>query len=441
MVHGISDDTVRGGARRILGNVAWLIGGKGFGAVCSIVYLGILARSLGVENFGLFSMIFATGQAIVELSKFQTWQMVVRFGMPALSRDDWDGFGRLAVAAGFIDFLGALLGCLMGWVAVYYLGQALDLDQRYTNVAFGFICALAFARASAPIGVLRALDRFDVAVAVGAITPLSRLIAAIVIWSVGATVELFLIAWAVLELIVAALHWFFAQRLARRSVRLRHLKHFRRTMSEHEGIFRFLGVVYLSTSVWGLIQQGPLLAVGYLLGASAAGVYRIADQLAKGLGKLATLMAQALYPEMNRQAREAGAEAFGRLLRRINVNVIVAGAALVLLSMLLGDTILVLIGGEAYGIGGPVLVPLVLAASFELASVSYEAVLHAYGKEHYQLYARIFTLLAMTVLIVLLASGGPIWIGWAVAGAMALGYAASSVIVWLTVRHHRKARA
>ena len=29
---------------RMLANTAWLLGGKGFGAVCSFIYLAILAR-------------------------------------------------------------------------------------------------------------------------------------------------------------------------------------------------------------------------------------------------------------------------------------------------------------------------------------------------------------------------------------------------------------
>ena len=35
------------GLTNILKNLGWLLGGKGFGAVCSLIYLAILARSLG----------------------------------------------------------------------------------------------------------------------------------------------------------------------------------------------------------------------------------------------------------------------------------------------------------------------------------------------------------------------------------------------------------
>ena len=57
---------------RMLANTAWLLGGKGFGAVCSLVYLAILARSLGLKDFGHFSLIFASAQALIAFVGFET---------------------------------------------------------------------------------------------------------------------------------------------------------------------------------------------------------------------------------------------------------------------------------------------------------------------------------------------------------------------------------
>ena len=70
----------RDGLSNILRNLAWILGGKGFGAVCSFFYLAILARSLGLKDFGHFSLIFGTAQALVAVAGFQTWQTLVRFG-------------------------------------------------------------------------------------------------------------------------------------------------------------------------------------------------------------------------------------------------------------------------------------------------------------------------------------------------------------------------
>ena len=84
---------------RMLKNVAWLIGGKGFGAVCSLIYLAILTRSLGLKDFGHFALIFGTAQALIAIAGFQTWRTVVRFGVQHIHDEDWAGFGRLSRTA------------------------------------------------------------------------------------------------------------------------------------------------------------------------------------------------------------------------------------------------------------------------------------------------------------------------------------------------------
>ena len=95
----------RSGLANILKNLGWLLGGKGFGALCSLIYLAVLSRSLGLKEFGHFSLIFGTGQALVAVASFQTWQTLVKFGAAPVHVQDWARFGRLAWLCGAIDCL------------------------------------------------------------------------------------------------------------------------------------------------------------------------------------------------------------------------------------------------------------------------------------------------------------------------------------------------
>lgn len=440
MAHSLDNGALAaGGYRRIFKNIGWLLGGKGFGAVCSLVYLAILARSLGVKDFGHFSLIFGTAQALVALAGFQTWQMIVRFGAPDVLAERWQRFERLAVLGAVIDAVGAFLGCLIAAAMIYGLGDALELNPTYIDPGFWFICALVWARASAPLGVLRVLDRYDVAVRAGAITPAARLVAAVAIWLTGPSVERFLFAWAAIEIFVAVLYWVLAHRLVPGGLRLEKALQWRGTVDEHPGIVGFLGLTYVNASLVAVLQQGPLLAIGYLLGTSAAGVYRIADQLAKGLSKLSSLTTQALYPEMQRQRHGTPVAEFRRLVRSITIGVLLAGIVVVVLAMVLGEPLLVLIGGADFARGGVVLLPLAIGAAFELASVTYDPVLHSTGHTYYPVVARAFAIVVMGVGIIVLAPMGPIGIGWAVAGAMACSYLALSLATHWVLRREQAA--
>jgi O-antigen/teichoic acid export membrane protein len=198
-----ANDESQKALRRMLGNFGWLLGGKGFGAVSSLIYLAILSRSLGVKDFGHFALIFGLSQAFVLLAGFQTWQVIVKLGTPHLMRGDRAAFARLSMLGGAVDLAASLAGCVMVTSIMLVFGEALELNPAYDKMALAFICAMLLTRVSAPFGIIRALDRFELSVWVGAITPSGRLLAAIAIWLTGPSVGRFLFAWALVELLTA----------------------------------------------------------------------------------------------------------------------------------------------------------------------------------------------------------------------------------------------
>lgn len=431
----------RSGLANILKNLGWLLGGKGFGALCSLIYLAVLSRSLGLKDFGHFSLIFGTGQALVAVASFQTWQTLVKFGAAPVHVQDWARFGRLAWLCGAIDVSGAIVGCVIAFVVYYGFGEALNLNPAYVDMAFAFNCALLWSRMTTPNGIVRVLDRFDLGSYVEAIVPAGRLIASFVIVLAGATVGRFLFAWALFDLLAAAAYWVVASRLVPQALRRENFGHWRQTLRENAGLSAFFGVTYGSSTLDAIYKQGPLLAVGALMGTSAAGLYRLADQLAQSIGKLSTLIARAVFPEFAMAHIEADPHAFRRLVRQVTAMAGIGGITVTLVALLFGETILAVIGGPEFVAGAAVLVPLAIGASFELAAVTYEPMLYSTGHATYPLIVRTVALAALGVGILALAGFGPVGVGWAVAGGLALAYLLMSATVWWVLRHARRASA
>lgn len=421
---------------RMLANTAWLLGGKGFGAVCSIVYLAILARSLGLKDFGHFALIFGAAQALIAIAEFQTWRVVVRYGAAHVHAKDWPAFGRLGMLAGLLDLVGAVLGVGVAWVVYYQFHEVLDLNLELRDGAFWFTCAMLFALVSAPTGIVRALDRFDLAAYIEAVVPAGRLLAALAIWLTEPSVFRFLIAWAVIDLLEAAVYWFVARRLCPEAVRLRNLREWRRAGQDNPGIGRFFLITYASSTVEAVTKQGPLLAVGYLVGTRAAGLFRLAHQLSQGLGKLSTLLMRAAYAEINRARVSADPAEFRKLVRHTSLIAAAAGAVVVVLAVLIGRQLLGVIGGEEFRAGYVILIPLTVAACFELASVAFEPVLHSTGRARQALAARFAGLIVIVCGIAVFANEDR---AVEVAMAVAVGGAATyCTLAWLALRSLRK---
>jgi O-antigen/teichoic acid export membrane protein len=417
-----------GGARpkspiaRIFANTAWLLGGKGFGALCALAYLAILTRSLGLKGFGHFALIFGTAQALIAIAGFQSWRIVVRYGAPHVHAGNWRELGRLGMFCGLLDAAGAAFGCLVAYLVIYQSAGLIRINPDYVDPAFWFCCAMLWSLVSAPTGIVRALDRFDMAVYVEALVPIGRLVAAAAIWATGPSVVKFLLAWAAVDLLEAAAYWIMARRLCPEAVRLRHLRDWRAAIGGNPGIQRFALITYVAATLEAAVRYGPLLAVGAFVGTKAAGLYRLASQLSQALSKLSTLLTRAVYAEVARARVATGAAEFRKLVIQTSAIAAGAGALVIAIAIIAGGDLLRLLGGDAFGGGGKLLIPLAVAASFDLASVAFEPVLHSTGRARYALAARALAVVALVAGMAVLVPMGAQGIAWAVALAGAVTY-------------------
>lgn len=419
---------------RIIQNTAWLLGGKGFGAICGIAYLAILTRTLGLKDFGHFSLIFGTAQALIALAGFQTWRVVVRYGSEHIHAKEWDKLGRLGMLCGLIDLIGAVFGSVLAAILIYGFAHILDLNPGYIDVAFWFCCASLWALVSAPTGIVRALNRFDMAVYVEAIVPIGRLTAALLIWYTGPSVWRFLAAWALIDILEAILYWAMARKLCPQAVRLSNLKKWRMALEENPGVTRFFLITYMGSALDAVMKNGPLLVVGGWVGTRAAGLYRLASQISQALSKLSTLLTRSVYAEVARARVASKADEFRKLAVQTSFIAGGAGILVVIVAVLAGDHLLAMIGGEAFEDGASILVPLAIGASFELASVAFEPVLHATGRARLSLRARLIAVIVLGFALWQLIPIGPSGAAWAVVVASAVCYIAMGIMAWHTLK-------
>ena len=66
--------------RSLLKNSSYLGASRIVAAIASIATLAFTGRALGVFLFGLLILIHSYAQAASSLSKFQSWQIIVRYG-------------------------------------------------------------------------------------------------------------------------------------------------------------------------------------------------------------------------------------------------------------------------------------------------------------------------------------------------------------------------
>lgn len=357
-------------------NLGWLLASRSVLAILSLFYLGIITRALGVVGFGRFALITGAAQTLATLVAFQSWQVVVQYGVGPLARRDQGALGRLFRGSAVLDLGSALAGCVLAAVILEWWSEPLGIGPTLKRATLIFAIVQVLTIRSTPLGILRLTDRFSVAAVADSVTPIARFIGAVAVLLVHPTLQGFLFAWGAAEVLTAGVYWYLVWRGGELTL-MRQGGSLRALLAEHPGMLRFALSTNASQTLGLSSKQVPLLLVGAVVGPAAAGVFRLAAQLAQALAKLSQLLARAAFPEVVRAVKDAPPRALGRMLSRLFLASGAAAIVILTLVALLGKPILNLVGGRDFRTAWPVLLWLAAAGCLDLATVGVDTVLTA----------------------------------------------------------------
>ncbi len=400
--------------KRVFANMGWLLGGRGFNAVLSLVYLAIAARTLGTDGFGHFALIIALGQAITGFSSFQTWQFIVRWGA------DPDAPGvdivRAREATGFavaLDFLSMAVGTLASAVLVLTAQLWLDVPPELLGLTFAYCVISLLTIRTTPTGMLRLHSEYGKATGAEAVQPVIRAGGAVLAWWFMPDVTGFILAFAASEVATALALWIVAARVQPVSLASISLK---AIPSRHKDAWKFVLSTNMSGSLAVAGKQVMILLVGTFGGAYLAGGFRIANQLGVALIALAQTISKAILPELV-QSRDGAVE----IARRMANIAALAGVTAVITAILFGRPGIALIAGEQFTGFYWAMIILSIAGAVELVGASLESLLISAGKAHVAFLVRLFpTILALVMLELAIDWKGAQGAGFAVLGSSVL---------------------
>ncbi|MCR9179058.1 MAG: oligosaccharide flippase family protein [Erythrobacteraceae bacterium] len=400
--------------KQVFANMGWLLGGRGFNAVLSLVYLAIAARTLGTDGFGHFALIIALGQAITGFSSFQTWQFIVRWG----ADPDKPGvdIARAREATGFavaLDGMSMAVGTLAAAVLVLTAPLWLDVPPDLMWLTFIYCVISLLTIRTTPTGMLRLHSEYGKATWAEAVQPVIRASGAVLAWWLMPDVTGFIAAFAASEVFTAIALWVVAARVqpvALSSVSLRAIP------ARHKDAWRFVLSTNMSGSLAVAGKQVMILLVGTFGGAYLAGGFRIANQLGVALIALAQTISKAILPELV-QSRDGAVE----IARRMANIAALAGVTAVVMAILFGRPGIALIAGEQFTGFYWAMIILSIAGAVELVGASLESLLVSAGKAHVAFLARLFpTALALLMLELAIDWKGAQGAGFAVLGSSVL---------------------
>ncbi len=346
--------STRSVGKRIAANTGLMVGAKALGAIFGIGTLWIATKALDPVLFGTVIFLHAYMLFFSEVATFQSWQCIIRFGTDDVKNNDVDGLARLIKFGIRLDFISvvfaylasALLFGVFVWLAARFPGleprQGLDIATLREYAAL--YCLVIFARQiGTSIGVFRLFDRFTILAIEALIMPVIRFCGSIYAAQAGWGIEGFLAVWFLASLIsYVGLICMAIAELAKRKLIRPVIKAKQKFFRPRPGLWPFV----IKSNIDSTLDTGtihlPLLLVMAVFGAMWAGVYKIADDVAKLMSEGFKLLDQVIYPELAKLVVHGDAGRIWRIVMRAGAILLSVGLLLSLMMFIFGPF---LIGG------------------------------------------------------------------------------------------------
>lgn len=382
-------------------NMGWILGGSGFGAVASLVYLALAARSLGPALFGTFALTLAYAQLIANLAQFRSGKAVIRYGSLHQAARRSDELARLFGLTAALDWGSALVGAVVAILGVHLAGPLLGWTASEQNNAAMFASVLLLTTGATATGMLRLFDRFDLLALVESIGPLIRLCGAVGVWILHGGLNALLVIWAVAAVAQCLAAWLAAILIASGRLTLNRAA-FATALTENRRIMRFMVQTNADATIATIGQQVGVLAVGAVGGPAAAGAFRIASKVADGFAKPVDMIIRALLPEFARLVASREFKTLQRVLRNVTLISVALAAVALLIVGFGGKSLLHVFVGRAFAFANSYLWLLMLAAMINLVGFAADPMLTAFGKAGTVLRARVAGAIAYLATLALL---------------------------------------
>ena len=303
----IVDDQI---LRRILANSGWLLGANGVGIPLGLVQSVMVARLLGVEQYGILSIILSFVAVINRLTSFRMNELVVKYVSEALVKERPD-LASATIKAALVAEAGASILAfvitllLTPLAARWFVGDPAAQSLIYTYA----LIILGNAVIETATGVLQVFNRFKAQALINVFAKIvtvggvgfvyveqGGLWGVVVAYLVGTILSAFTLVVYTLREISHQLGptWW--------RVPLGNLKGEFRTMSKFalaNNAIELLGLVY---------KDSELIWLGWLRNPTEVGYYKLAQLLVKLIVIPSTPLVKAIYPEIS-QTIEAGKSA------------------------------------------------------------------------------------------------------------------------------------
>ena len=392
--------------KEFMKNVSWLFVAKSVPSAANVLEMIILARILGLELFGLLTLVIAYVKIVSSLLDFRVWESVVKYVGEFMEKNETDHALSMIKFSYMVD---AATGLAAFLVCVSLAGFANDVFIKSPD-GFDLVFVFSFSLLVATVNstseaLFRVFDRFKTIVFVQSAKSVFKLCSVLITLYLGYGIKGVLFAYV----IVSFFEFLMTQIMVDRVLRDKGL---------HRWFFARVGILShrMREIIWFLLNTSfdaalsianegkmAVLILGYFFDSGAAGLYRVARSAIKVIDRITDPLHEVIFPKL---VSLFTLNLYERLVEiiRFSVRSLLKFAIPVLIAIFLfAEQFIGMIFGDQYVPASDTMRVLTIAALFNSLTFWLPPLLLAFGRPGLRTTVSVFKILMYTALLVLLA--------------------------------------
>ena len=337
--------------KKLFKNASWLFGGKSASGIFTAIQTIVIARMLGVSDYGLLTLVIAYISVLNMFFDLKVWETATKYigtylekGESYKTRSMIKLSYILDIGSGVVAFIIAILSAKL--ISAYIIHS----PDAYILIWIFSISLFIDTANSTSDAILRVFDRFKSIAFINSFQKLFRLIVVVALLFGGFGIKGVLYGFILASFIGFSIRmWIVIKTLNENGLEGWFSADVGLIKDEWKGIAWFLGnTSFIATLKTGNERYLGIMILGYFAGKDAVAYYKIASTVASLANKVVDPLYEAIYPELVKFTSSNAIKDFKRMIKSTTKSLVLIIVPLTVIIIIFAEPIISIVFGKDY---------------------------------------------------------------------------------------------
>ena len=336
---------------KLFKNASWLFGGKSASGIFAAIETIVVARMLGVSDYGLLTLVVAYISVLNMLFDFRVWETATKYIGTYLEQGEYNKTRSmiklsyiLDIGSGVVAFIIAILFAKL--ISTYIIHS----PSAYIFIWIFSVSLFIDTANSTSDAILRVFDRFKIIAFINSFQRLFRLLVVAGLLYAGFGIKGVLYGFILASLLGFAIRmWIVIRTLKENSLESWFRSDLRDVKEEWKGIAWFLAnTSFMATLKTSNEKYLGVMILGYFAGKDAVAFYKIASSVGSLVKRIVEPLHEAIYPELVKYTSSNALLNFRDMIKKSTKGLMLIIVPITVLIIIFADPIIRIVYGTQY---------------------------------------------------------------------------------------------